>query len=42
MVSALITRELIRRVPEVKMNAIRKTLVSVVIVGSLAALFLKA
>lgn len=40
--SALITRELIRRVPEVKLNAIRKTLVSVVIVGSLAALFLKA
>jgi len=42
MVSALVTRELIRRVPETKMNAIRKTLVSVVIVGSLAALFMKA
>ncbi len=41
-ISALITRELIRRVPETKMNAIRKTLVSVVIVGSLTALFLKA
>ena len=40
--SALVTRELIRRVPEAKLNAIRKTLVSVVIVGSLAALFMKA
>ncbi len=40
--SALVTRELIRRVPETQLNSIRKTLVSVVIVGSLAALFLKA